>query len=207
MNSISKIEQIIEEMDQYIVEECKPYPLSKSKIIVDRDRMEFLISELQLKMPGEIKRFQKFLENRNAILEDAQNKADAMLEDANANVQKLISDHEIVQMATAQANAIIADAQQRAEQIVKAAQQEAEELKAGSLSYVGESLDNLQILIGNTINTVDSKMKGFMDSLQNYYTIIEENKTEIAALNKSTEEPIYEPVMDEELHYADLSYE
>lgn len=207
----SKIEQVIEEIEQYIIEECKPYPLSKSKIIVDRDRMEALISELQMKMPDEIKRYQKVLKNRNAILEDAEVKANAMLEDANANVQKLISDHEIVQMATADANAIIADAQQRAQQIVRAAQQEAEELKGSSLAYVEESLDNLQLLIGNTMSTVDSKMKGIMDSLQNYYAIIEENKNEIAAMSQSAfmveEEILPEPLLDDELQFADLSYE
>ena len=208
----SKIEQIIEEIEQYITEDCKQYPLSKSKIIVDRDRMEELVRQLQMKMPDEIKRYRKILENRNAILDDAQSKADAMLENANANVQKLVSDHEIVQMATADAEAIIADAQHRAQQIVKAAQREADELKQGSLAYVGESLENLQMLIGNAMSSVDSKMKGLMDSMQNYYTIIEDNKNEIAALGSEGNQPVeddmpLEPTLDEELQFADLSYE
>lgn len=207
----SKIEQVIEEIEQYIIEECKPYPLSKTKIIVDREKMEALISELQMKMPDEIKRYQKVLKNRNAILEDAQSKADAMLEDANQNVKKLISDHEIVQMATEDANAIVEDAQKRARQILEVAENEAAELKSGSLAYVGESLDNLQLLIGNTMNTVDSKMRGVMESLHNYYTIIEENKMEIAAISAGEEQPeeevFREPVLEDEMQFADLSYE
>lgn len=208
----SKIEQIIEEIEQYITEDCKPYPLSKSKIIVDRNRMDELVRQLHMKMPDEIKRYRKILENRNAILDDAQNKADAMLENANANVQKLVSDHEIVQMATADAEAIVAEAQHRAQQIVRAAQKEAQELKEGSLAYVGESLENLQILLGNAMTSVDSKMKGIMDTMQNYYTIIEENKNEIEALGKENmqseeEEMPLEPTLDEELQFADLSYE
>lgn len=208
----SKIEQIIEELEQYIVEECKPYPLSKSKIIVDRDHIESLISELQMKMPGEIKRFQKVLENRNAILEDAQNKADEMLKNANDNVQKLVSDHEIVQQAMNDADAIIAEAQQRADHILKAAQLEADELKGGTLAYVEESLDNLQLLIGNTMSTVDSKVKVFMESLQNYYTIVEENKNEIAAMDiheEEAEEPLPDQIVGDDmgLQFADLSYE
>lgn len=206
----SKIELIVEEIDQYLTEECKPHPLMKSKIIVDREQMEYFLSELKLKTPPEIKRFHKFLQNKDAILENAQTRADAMLADANANVQKLVSDHEIIQMAQAQADAIISEAQQRAEQIVGAAQKEAEELKSGSLAYVGESLNNLQILIANTMSTVDSKMNGFIDSMQNYYSIVEENKKEIQALSqpdKPADEPVYEPVMEEELPYADLRYE
>lgn len=207
----SKIEQVIEEMEQYIVEECKPYPLSKSKIIVDRDRIETLISELQMKMPDEIKRYQKVLRNRNAILEDAQNKADAMLEDANANVQKLISDHEIVQLATEDANALISDAQQRAEQIVKAAQQEADELKSSILAYVEESLANLQHLVNNAKDEVGTKMENVFESLHKYAAIIEENKNEIAAMNRVEDEfeedYIQEPMLEDELQFADLSYE
>ncbi len=210
-NGPSKIELIVEEIDQYLTEECKPYPLSKSKIIVDRDQMDYFLSELKLKTPDEIKRFHRFLQNKDAILEDAQSKADAMLADANANVQKLVNDHEIVQMAQAEADAIIMEAQQRAEQIVRAAQREADGMKAGSLAYVGESLDNLQILIANTINTVDSKMNGFIDSMQNYYSIIEENRKEIEAMNQPAPQPqdtrIQEPVMEDDLPYADLSYE
>lgn len=202
----SKIEQIIEELEQYIIEECKPYPLSKSKIVVDRERIESLISELQMKMPGEIKRFRKVLENKSAILEDAQNKADAMLEDANANVRKLVSDHEIVQVATADANAIIADAQQRAEQIINAAKQEAEGLKSSSLAYVEESLNNLQLLIGNTMSTIDGKMNGVMESMQNYYTIIEENKKEIAAMNQEEEPETLQQQVDD-LSMMNLNYE
>lgn len=208
----NKIEDVITEIEEYITEECKPFPMSKSKIVVDYDRMESMIGELRTKMPGEVKRFQKILENRNAILEDAQNKANAMLDDANANVQKLVSDHEIVQMATAQANDIILDAQQRAEQIVRAAQLEAEQLKEGSLAYVGESLENLQMLVGNTMTTVDNKMRSVMESLQNYYTIIEENKNEIHAMANGAameeEEPLpQEPMLEDDIQFADLSYE
>lgn len=210
-NGPSKIELIVDEIDQYLTEECKPYPLSKSKIIVDREQMEYYLSQLRLKTPDEIKRFQRFLKNKDAILEDAQSKADAMLADANANVEKLINEHEIVQMATAQAQGIIQEAQQRAEQIVKAAQNEAMELKEGSLSYVGESLNNLQILIANTMNTVNSKMGSFVDSMQNYYTIVEENKKEIEALSNASvqplEEPLYELVAEDEFSYNDSSYE
>lgn len=191
----SNIEQIIEDLEHYITEECKPYPLSKSKIVVDGDHIGTLLSELRMKMPGEIKKFQKILQNKDAILEDAQNKADAILEDANASFRKRINDHEIVQAATADANAIIAQAQQRADQIIRAAKQEAEGLKESSLAYVDESLNNLQLLIGNAMTTIDGKMKGVLESMQKYYAIIAENKNEIAAMNQE-EEPLSQQLDD-----------
>ena len=56
----SRIEQIIEEIEEYI-DSCKFQPLSTSKIIVNKDQMDELLRELRMKTPDEIKRYQKIL--------------------------------------------------------------------------------------------------------------------------------------------------
>ena len=73
----SKMEQIIEEIEEYI-DGCKYQALSSSKIIVNKDELEELLNELRSKTPEEIKRYQKIISNKEAILADAQAKA-AML--------------------------------------------------------------------------------------------------------------------------------
>ena len=50
----SKMEQIIEEIEDYI-EGCKAYPLSNTKIVVNKEELEELIDELKTKTPEEIK--------------------------------------------------------------------------------------------------------------------------------------------------------
>ena len=70
----SRIEQIIEEIEEY-VESCKYQPLSTTKIVVNKEELEELLRELRLKTPDEIKRYQKIISNKDAILADAQNKA------------------------------------------------------------------------------------------------------------------------------------
>lgn len=67
----SRIEQIIEEIEEYI-DGCKPQTFSSSKIIVNREEMEELLNELRIKTPEEIKRYQKIISNKEAILADAQ---------------------------------------------------------------------------------------------------------------------------------------
>jgi len=53
--SSSRIEQIIEEIEDYI-DTCKgPLFSSGDKIVVERERMEELLRELRLKTPEEIK--------------------------------------------------------------------------------------------------------------------------------------------------------
>ena len=74
----SRIEQIIEEIEEY-VESCKYQPLSTTKIVVNKEELEELLRELRLKTPDEIKRYQKIISNKDAILADAQNKADAII--------------------------------------------------------------------------------------------------------------------------------
>ena len=77
--SNSRIEQIIEEIEDYI-DSCKgPLFGGGDKIVVDRERMEELLRELRMKTPEEIKRYQKILANKDAILADAQQKAEAII--------------------------------------------------------------------------------------------------------------------------------
>ena len=71
----SRIEQIIQEIEEY-VDSCKFQPLSTTKIVVNKEEIEEYLRELRLKTPDEIKRYQKIISNKDAILEDAQAKAD-----------------------------------------------------------------------------------------------------------------------------------
>ena len=99
----SRIEQIIEEIEEY-VESCKYQPLSTTKIVVNKEELEELLRELRLKTPDEIKRYQKIISNKDAILADAQNKADAIIAEAQAKAREMVEQSEVMQTAYAQAN-------------------------------------------------------------------------------------------------------
>ena len=113
----SRIEQIIEEIEEYI-DSCKFQPLSTTKIIVNKDQMDELLRELRMKTPDEIKRYQKIIANKDAILADAQAKADGMIQEAQIQTNELVSEHEIMQQAYAQANEIVTAATAQAQQIL-----------------------------------------------------------------------------------------
>ena len=87
----SRIEQIIEEIEEY-VDSCKFQPLSTTKIVVNKEELEELLRELRLKTPDEIKRYQKIISNKDAILADAQAKADKLLQNAQYLKQKRINE-------------------------------------------------------------------------------------------------------------------
>ena len=48
----SRIEQIIEEIEEYIDRDCKFQPLSTTKIIVNKDQMDELLRELRMQYAG-----------------------------------------------------------------------------------------------------------------------------------------------------------
>ena len=102
----SRIEQIIEEIEEF-VDSCKFQPLSSTKIVVNKEELEELLRELRMKTPDEIKRYQKIISNKDAILEDAQQKADAIISDANAKAQQIVSESEVMQTALQQSNQLI----------------------------------------------------------------------------------------------------
>ena len=103
----SRIEQIIEEIEEYIDRDCKFQPLSTTKIIVNKEHLDELLRELRMKTPDEIKRYQKIISNKEAILNDAKAKAEALINEATVHTNELINEHEIMQQAYAQANEVV----------------------------------------------------------------------------------------------------
>lgn len=180
----SKIEQIIEEIEEYI-DGCKPQTLSKTNIIVNKEEIEELLRELRMKTPEEIKRYQKVLANRDAILADAQAKADAIIKEANIHTSELINEHEIMQQAYVQANEIMAAAESEAQQRLDAATIEANNFRMQAMRYTDDMLGNLQNLIQQTMNHHAAKYESMMDSLRNFSEILANNRTELApAMNE-----------------------
>ena len=80
---VSKIEQAIEQLQQ-CVDESKTKLLDNTKIIVDREEIQGHINELRKQAPEEIAYLRKIVDNRDAILRDAKEKAEALINKATA---------------------------------------------------------------------------------------------------------------------------
>ena len=118
---MSRIEQLISEIEEYI-DSCRFQALSNSKIIVNKEELEELLVELRLRIPDEIKKYQKIISQQDAILGEARSQADDMLEDAkrqadsmvaqaSEQTSEMINEHEIMQRAYAHANEVVEQAQ------------------------------------------------------------------------------------------------
>ncbi len=148
---MSRIEQLIGEIEEYI-DSCKYQPLSNTKILVNKEEMEELLVELRLRVPDEIKKYQKIISQQEAIIADAKNQADSMITDAKLQTEEMVSDNEIMQQAYAKANELMQQAQAQAESIVNSAMTDADNIRSNAIQYTDEMLASLETIIGRSID-------------------------------------------------------
>lgn len=184
----SGIEEIIEEIEEY-VDECKPSAFSPSKIIVNRDELGSLLEELRTKTPEEIKRYQKIISNKEAILADAQNKADAIIAQAQIQTNELVSEHQIMQQAYAKANEIIMLATKNAQDMLDKATEDANSIRMGAITYTDDLLNTIESVISNSMETTQARTETFMQTMQGYLDIVVANRQELVPQEVAQPEP------------------
>lgn len=200
----SRIEQIIEEIEEY-VDSCKYQALSTTKIVVNKEEIEELLRELRLKTPDEIKRYQKIISNKDAILDDAQKKADDIIVQAQQKAQELVTQHEIMQKAYAQANETINAANRQAQDIVDQATNEANGIRLSAITYTDEMLANIGAVITQTLDDAGNKFSDMFHTLQEVQGVVNQNRAELApqtAQAAAMSQPVTlheEPVEDDDL--------
>ncbi|MBR2401649.1 MAG: ATPase [Lachnospiraceae bacterium] len=199
----SKMERIIDEIEEYI-DNCKTYPLSSAKIIVNKDEIEELLGELRSKTPEEIKRYQQIISNKEAILADAQAKADAIIAQAQIKTDELINEHQIMQRAYAQANEVVMLATKQAQDILDTATNDANNIRMGAMQYTDDMLKNLENAIARSMEAARVRHDSYIGSLQEFYDVVSANRAE---LNPTVEEDYTQGAaqIDEELPLINIT--
>lgn len=174
----SRLEHIIDELEDYLAG-CRAVAFSGSKISVDKETITEFIDELRLKTPDEIKKYQKLISNKDAILADAKEQADMMIREAKIQTEELINEHEIMQRAYEQANACIESARAQAQMIVDNAQEDANNIRMGAIQYTDDMLANLQMIIEHSLESSKSKFDSLIASLQKDLNIVAANRKEL----------------------------
>ena len=172
----SKMEQIIEEIEEYI-DGCKFQPLSSTKIIVNKEELEELIAELRAKTPEEVKRYQKIISNKEAILADAQAKADQIIAQAQVQTNELVSEHQIMQQAYAQANEVVMIATKQAQEILDNATNEANSLRVSAMGYADDQL-----------HEIEARYDSLISSLQGFLDVVTKNRAQLFPQTEAAEE-------------------
>lgn len=183
----SKIEQLIDEIEEYI-DSCKYQTLSNTKIIVNKETIDELLRELRMKTPDEIKRYQKIISNKEAILNDAKEKAEELINEATIHTNELINEHEIMQQAYAQANEIVTLATNQAQEILDNATIEANAMKDAATQYTDDLLGNLENIISHSMDVANAKYENLILSLKGCYDIVKDNRSQLYPVEEMAEQ-------------------
>lgn len=194
---MSKYEQILTEIEEFI-DNCKRQKLSGVNIIVNKEQLEEYISELRMKTPEEIRKYQRIINNKEAIMNDAQARAEDMLQQAREETSELISEHEIMQQAYVQAQNLVDDASAQAQQILDNAVNDANDIRMGAMQYTDDILENLQNIITHTMENVTMKYDAFMKSLNTSLDVVTANRNELYPKDEATENVEEQPENTEE---------
>ena len=133
-----------------------------------------------------IKRYQKIISNKEAILADAQAKADAIIAQAQVKTDELVSEHQIMQQAYAQANEVVMIATKQAQEILDNATNDANNIRMGAMQYTDDILRNLENTISHSMDAAKARHDAYVSSLQGFLDVVTANRAE---LNPTAEEP------------------
>ena len=186
--STKRIEQLIDEIMEF-VESCKASAFSSSKVIVPKEELFDLLDELRLKVPEEIKRCQKMIANRDAIIADAEDKASAIEQAARAQAQMLVNDNEITQQAYYQANEMVRQATEHAEMLVSQAQEEAYQIRQGALGYTNEMLGRVEQVLASSYEITRNRSDAMLESMRQNLEIVAANRRELNGEGQPEEMP------------------
>ncbi len=126
-----------------ILEKSKGVPFS-NKVLVDKDEIIELISDLRIKLPEEIKQAKWIKEERQRILVEAQKEADDIVKEAENRIISMIDEHEITKKAYEKKAEIIETANEMSREISKGTKDYADNLLSGIEQALQEALKIIQ---------------------------------------------------------------
>lgn len=163
---MNKIVQLIEDIEEFF-EQCSGLPFS-NKVVVDKEDLFEILTELRLKIPDEIKKAERLIEEKEKIIKDAKSAAINMEKEAEGKIVDLVNDHEIIQQAYEKGN-----------QIIKSAKKDSNEMRLSAISYVDEKLEELEKATQHALNALASNFELVTEELACNLETIRENRQEL----------------------------
>lgn len=198
------VENMIDEIKMYI-ENCKPMPLSQTKIQVQKQELLAMLDELELKLPAEIERCKKIMRNKEMILADARTRSDAIIAESVNEANRMIEQNEITRLANIRSDEILENARSQAQQIVDQASEEANEIRLGAMYYTKDKLTEMRDIFQKIHDMEKENYHTLIESLENDTYVIETNMTEMDTninMFTASSNMSYAPASDDELDSA-----
>lgn len=207
--------ELIDDLSAYI-DGCGKHMFSSDKVVIEKDYVIGILDELRAVTPEEIKRCQKIIGSREAILKqaggeteniirEAQAKAAAIEEEARINAQHLVEESEIMRKAFEQAHTVVENAQSDADTIRANAKAYAESMKTGALNYAETIMNDMNQQLSSAYIDARKYSDQLINSLKDHLVKVEKNHDELREVVDSYHgEPDY---LASEQSYSEESFD
>jgi hypothetical protein len=131
-------------------------------VVISRQRLLDLIDRMRVAVPREVYDSREVIENRDQVIQRAEEQASALLEEARAELEKKLEDTEVVKAAEEQSRLLLTEAQARAQEMVRSAEEQAR----GRLDDAQESsraqMREADVYALQTLKRLEQELDGFM---------------------------------------------
>ena len=127
-----------------ILEKSKGVPFS-NKVLVDKEEILEIISELRLKLPEELKQAKGIKEERQRILVEAQKEADDIVKEAENRIISMIDEHEITKKAY-----------EKKAEIIETANEMSREISKGTKDYADNLLNGIEVSLQEALKIIQN---------------------------------------------------
>lgn len=149
-----------------LLEEAWNVPFLKNKMIVDGSKIHKCVSELRLRLPGEMKRAKELIQNKDSMIQTAQEEAKHMLERAKKNSELITANaranaENLMERAKAQVEILVSQqevlrvAQERADAILEQARNDAIKMRTVTINYVEGALEESSRSLAASMNALE----------------------------------------------------
>ena len=159
-----------------LIEEGKTNFLS-GKVAIDKDEMVDIIRDIRLKLPTEVQHSVWIVEEREKILDEAQNEAHVILDEAREQMQMMIEKDQITQFA-----------KERAENIIATAKEDARQMHMGAVDYAQATCKDVEQRLKFTLDSIHQEVQSFEAYITNLLREVYDNRQELKEMSAQLEQ-------------------
>ena len=124
------------------------------KVLVDKEKMAELVSQIQAALPADLQEAQEFLQMRENLINQALAEARRIRTSSEDEARSRVKESEVLKEAHKQAEDIVAEGQRRAQRLMEEAEAQAGSRRADADRYAQATLAKLEEELSSVLTTI-----------------------------------------------------
>lgn len=146
------------------------------KLTIDKQSMAEIIRDIRLKLPSEVQQSVWIVEERNKIINEAQNEAQLIIQEAQEQVQDMIDKDRITVYA-----------KEKAEQLLSKARLDAKDMHIGAINYAHDTCKDVEQRLKYTLDCMHQEVQSFEGYITDLLRDVYDNRQELKEMENKIE--------------------